>query len=179
MGLAVVIRVMAFAPDRTTTAMGGRTVIKLLGRFTVTFPALISLTACVEPPDDTNFSQPVSTDPLIAPLAVPVPEPVEVSGIPSDPLLEQAAAAIDATEDSAQATGQQEELDPAQNLALLTCGAHKTIGFVGKPLSEVQPSLPENVRVIRPEDVVTQDYNTARMNVAINDSGGITKIDCG
>ena len=153
--------------------------ITLLGRVTVTSLALISLNACVEPPKDAAFNQPVSTDPLTAPLAVPVPEPIEVSAIQSDPLLEQAAAAIDATEEPNQDAGQTEPLDPAQDLALLTCGAHKTIKFVGQPISEVQPELPENTRMIRPEDVVTQDYNTARMNVAINESGIITKIDCG
>ena len=47
------------------------------------------------------------------------------------------------------------------------------------PLADGQTRLPEDARVIRPGDLVSQDYDTKRMNVFVTEGGKITKINCG
>lgn len=69
--------------------------------------------------------------------------------------------------------------DPSEDLTLITCGADKVLDLVGMPLTEEGGRLPEGYRPIAPADVVTQDYDTKRMNVFVDEKGVITKIDCG
>ena len=72
-----------------------------------------------------------------------------------------------------------EPYDPSKDLALITCGAHETLDLIGTPVADALLRLPENRRVVRPGDVVTQDYDTSRMNVFVDGTGTITKIECG
>lgn len=71
------------------------------------------------------------------------------------------------------------DYDPSKDLALTSCGAHEVLDLVGTPLADGQTRLPEDARVIRPGDLVSQDYDTKRMNVFVTEGGKITKINCG
>lgn len=96
----------------------------------------------------------------------PAPDPVSLDGLP---------VALDDPADA----GDTAARDPSENLILLTCGADKVYDTIGTPLQTAQPRLPDTARIILPADVVTQDYNNKRMNVFVNDTGTITRIDCG
>lgn len=72
-----------------------------------------------------------------------------------------------------------EPYDPSKDLTLITCGAHETLDLIDTPVADALLRLPENRRIIRPGDVVTQDYDTSRMNVFVDEAGTITKIECG
>jgi len=76
----------------------------------------------------------------------------------------------------------EEEATPAQNLQ---CSAENLQAFVGEKLT---PELTEKissrsaasvVRVIRPNQAITMDYNAARVNVHLDKDDVITMITCG
>lgn len=60
------------------------------------------------------------------------------------------------------------------------CGASGLQGLVGQPasvLASMTFAMP--MRVIRPGMAVTMDYSPARLNVAVDDAGKITRVSCG
>jgi len=60
------------------------------------------------------------------------------------------------------------------------CGSYGFLSQVGL-MAEAVPAgtFPESVRMIRPGTMVTQDYQSERLNVHINENGRIVRIDCG
>ncbi len=61
-----------------------------------------------------------------------------------------------------------------------TCGADGLQGLVGQHVSVLGGmSFDGPVRVIRPGDAVTMDYNPDRLNVEVNDAQRILRIFCG
>ncbi len=109
---------------------------------------------------------------LAAMLAACSTAPDDLPPVDPLPVSEVSETGDDATEET-------EPYDPSKDLTLITCGAHETLDLVGGPLADAQPRLPEKARVINPGDLVTQDYDSSRMNVFVDASGTITKIDCG
>lgn len=71
--------------------------------------------------------------------------------------------------------------DPSTDLSLTACGAHLVQDLVGQTLANAQGTgrLPAEARIIRPGDVVTQDYSAQRMNVALTATTVIDRISCG
>jgi hypothetical protein len=67
-----------------------------------------------------------------------------------------------------------------------SCGARDLRQLIGQPGAGVAGArivgadgLPVPVRVIGPDDAVTQDFNPARVNLRTDASGTITAVDCG
>lgn len=69
--------------------------------------------------------------------------------------------------------------EPSETMSKPVCDpqAHQTL--VGKNIGEV--SLPSELpqRVISPGDMVTQDYNPARLNIFVDPKGWIGRVSCG
>lgn len=69
--------------------------------------------------------------------------------------------------------------EPSETVPKPVCDpqAHQTL--VGKNIGEV--SLPSELpqRVISPGDMVTQDYNPARLNIFVDPKGWIGRVSCG
>jgi len=60
------------------------------------------------------------------------------------------------------------------------CGAATLHGMVGQDLESLPPAgFPDSVRIIRPGDAVTADYNPQRLNVELDADGNVTQIRCG
>lgn len=63
---------------------------------------------------------------------------------------------------------------------LNTCTSNATHDLVGTPVSLVNTSqLAATVRILPPNGVATMDYNPARLNIATDDRGIITRVSCG
>lgn len=61
-----------------------------------------------------------------------------------------------------------------------TCGAAGIQNLVGQDVSVLAAVLlPAPVRTIRPEDMVTMDFNPARTNIRLDENGRIVEITCG
>lgn len=71
--------------------------------------------------------------------------------------------------------------DPAPDPGLEgNCGAAEIQGMVGQRVSALGGmSFPGPVRVIRPGDVVTMDFNPDRLNVELDRRERITRLFCG
>lgn len=60
------------------------------------------------------------------------------------------------------------------------CGASRLAGFRGLPVAELDEQyLPQTVRLIRPGDAVTEDFNAARLNVDLDAADRIRGFWCG
>ncbi len=62
------------------------------------------------------------------------------------------------------------------------CGASKLQGLIGQPESVLDTvTLADEVymRVIRPDQMVTADFNPVRLNVWLNKSEHIIRMNCG
>lgn len=60
-----------------------------------------------------------------------------------------------------------------------TCGADRLQGLVGQDagiISEIVNDAP--LRVLHPGMTVTSDYNPARLNIAVDENGIITRVWC-
>ena len=61
-----------------------------------------------------------------------------------------------------------------------TCGAAGLASYIGQPASALDTARFANpVRVIRPGDMVTMDFNPQRLNFELDDQGEIARIRCG
>ena len=62
---------------------------------------------------------------------------------------------------------------------LTTCGAVELQEAVGRNISEIDATTRERARIIRPGQVVTMDFNTARLNIELDGEDRIKRIWCG
>lgn len=61
-----------------------------------------------------------------------------------------------------------------------TCAAAGIQNLVGQDVSALAAVLlPEPVRVIGPDDMVTMDFNPARTNIRLDENDRIVEITCG
>ena len=61
-----------------------------------------------------------------------------------------------------------------------SCGLAQVEAFVGQPLAAVtMPARDAPLRVIRPGQAVTMDFNPSRLNVDLDENGVITRVWCG
>lgn len=58
-----------------------------------------------------------------------------------------------------------------------TCGAQQYASMIGTNVAAV--TVPEGVRVIGPDTVVTMDFRADRVNIRTDAQGVITAVDCG
>lgn len=70
------------------------------------------------------------------------------------------------------------EPEPEQDTLPDTCNAAKYQSLVGQDAVAGQ-SLPDPKRIYGLNDMVTLDYDAARLNVKLDDAGKIAAIDCG
>ena len=70
------------------------------------------------------------------------------------------------------------EPEPAP-VDLAFCKGEPFAASVGQPVSTIQAELPENARVLGPDDIATQDYRVDRLNVFVDASGVIQRLTCG
>ncbi len=60
------------------------------------------------------------------------------------------------------------------------CGADRMAHLAGGPATALPGDEVDGpLRLIRPGDAVTEDFNPARLNVALDASGQITSLTCG
>jgi hypothetical protein len=61
-----------------------------------------------------------------------------------------------------------------------SCGAGRLGGYVGREPDTLDPQyLPLTVRIIGPDDPVTEDYSATRLNVDLDRQGLIRRFWCG
>ena len=66
--------------------------------------------------------------------------------------------------------------DPSED----TCGASDLAGLIGQDAGVLDAARFANpVRVIRPGDLVTLDFNPQRLNFELDEAGAIARIRCG
>ena len=58
-----------------------------------------------------------------------------------------------------------------------TCNADNWDEFIGQPETAIYGAL-ANLRVVRPNEAITQDFNPERLNAEINKDGNITRFAC-
>ncbi|MGR3367415.1 MAG: I78 family peptidase inhibitor [Sagittula sp.] len=59
-----------------------------------------------------------------------------------------------------------------------TCAAGQFAGIVGQPVAAAA-AVPDPKRIIRPGDMVTEDYRSNRTNVYLDGQDVITELKCG
>lgn len=64
----------------------------------------------------------------------------------------------------------------AEATAQDTCGASQYASMVGQNLAVV--TVPESMRTIAPDSVVTQDFRPDRINMIVDASGVILRFEC-
>ena len=61
-----------------------------------------------------------------------------------------------------------------------TCGAQSLQNMLGQSASIVPGlALEGPFRIVKPDDIVTQEYNAQRVNFRVNGSGIVTRVSCG
>ena len=61
-----------------------------------------------------------------------------------------------------------------------TCGAAGLQQFLGQDVSVLAAVLlPNPVRIIRPDEAVTMDFNPARTNIRLDEQDRIVEVTCG
>ena len=96
------------------------------------------------------------------------------------------AAAPEATEpapvetpDAATEAEVQPEMNPIDTTDD-TCGMAALESYVGQQASEIpEAEMPENTRVVGPDDQVTMDYVPTRLNVLTDAEGVVLSLKCG
>ncbi|MFT3726452.1 MAG: I78 family peptidase inhibitor [Terricaulis sp.] len=78
---------------------------------------------------------------------------------------------------------QQSEQTAPQNVDDATradiCGASHFANLVGQPASSInRDTLPPRTRIISPEQMVTQDFVAARLNIRVGPDGKVTMVQC-
>lgn len=67
---------------------------------------------------------------------------------------------------------------PPPVLPVTECGAETLSDMIGKPLLALDP-VPENARVIRPFEMITQDFRPERLNIELDENDVILRVRCG
>ncbi|MFN3525881.1 MAG: I78 family peptidase inhibitor [Paracoccus sp. (in: a-proteobacteria)] len=68
---------------------------------------------------------------------------------------------------------------PAPDAPADECGAQGYQGLIGQPRETLsRMTFPVNTRIIGPEDAVTSDFRTDRLNIEYGLNGRIDKISC-
>lgn len=75
--------------------------------------------------------------------------------------------------------GDMPRVAPAPGL-LAQCGADRLIGLIGLPVADLpaQPAT-RSLRILRPGDPVTEDFNPSRLNVILDAGDHISAVSCG
>lgn len=61
-----------------------------------------------------------------------------------------------------------------------SCGAARLSGWIGHEVSSLDEQyLPQIVRLIRPGDAITEEYNPGRLNVVLSHADRIKAFYCG
>ena len=61
-----------------------------------------------------------------------------------------------------------------------TCGASGLVSYIGQDASVLDAARVANpIRVIRPGDAVTMDFNAQRLNFELDELGEVERIRCG
>jgi hypothetical protein len=81
---------------------------------------------------------------------------------PAEPAAETPAAPMTAAEATAQDT----------------CGASQYQALIGTNIAAATYPADANIRVIRPNEPVTQDFSAQRLNIVTDASGVITSLEC-
>lgn len=122
--------------------------------------------------------KPVSLLPITLCLLAAACSPVSA---PEDDAAEQEQAIVDARRAAEQAAAPPSvDAPPAP-----TCDASQVQGLAGQALDEGKADQARvdagasSVRVIRPGQAVTLDFNGARLNIEVGDDGRITALRCG
>ncbi len=69
---------------------------------------------------------------------------------------------------------------PASEPAFPSCGAARLGGWAGQPVTALDEQyLPQTVRLIRPGDAVTDDFQPGRLNVVLDASDRVMTFHCG
>ncbi len=90
---------------------------------------------------------------------------------PAEPM----AAAPSTTEPAAPVT-----TPPADPAASDTCNLAQYTALVGKPATDPGvPAASATVRIIKPGDQVTMDFQAARLNIEVDAAGNISGVRCG
>jgi hypothetical protein len=59
------------------------------------------------------------------------------------------------------------------------CGASRYRDLLGKPESQInRDTLPPHTRIIRPGEMVTQDFVPARLNIRLGPDGKVASLQC-
>lgn len=95
--------------------------------------------------------------------------------LPSDGVVSDTAADDAVTEAAEGADAEADGVD----LTLTLCGADDVQDLVGGPVEAGTDRFAEDLRVITPGMLVTQDYLPKRMDVYVDARGSITRITCG
>lgn len=76
-------------------------------------------------------------------------------------------------------TAVQPEMNPIDTMDD-TCGMAALETYVGQQASEIpEAEMPENTRVVGPDDQVTMDYVPTRLNVLTDAEGVVLSLKCG
>lgn len=60
-----------------------------------------------------------------------------------------------------------------------TCGAGRFRNLIGEEIAGIDPeTLPDRVRVIMPDMMVTQDFSPTRLNIIVGTDGRIGSLRC-
>ena len=69
---------------------------------------------------------------------------------------------------------------PADPAAVDTCNMAQYVTLVGKPATGAGvPAASATVRIIKPGDQVTMDFQAARLNIEVDAAGNISGVRCG
>jgi hypothetical protein len=69
---------------------------------------------------------------------------------------------------------------PADPAAADTCNMAQYTALVGKPATDpAVPAASATVRIIKPGDQVTMDFNAARLNIDVDAAGNVSALRCG
>lgn len=61
-----------------------------------------------------------------------------------------------------------------------TCGAEDLQTLLGQNESVIAGlGLTNPFRIVRPDSILTQEYNSARVNIRVNESGTVLRVSCG
>lgn len=69
---------------------------------------------------------------------------------------------------------------PGRGADPVPCGAAAHLALIGQPLTALPgDEVAGPLRVIRPGDAVTEDFNPTRLNVSLSADGTIAALSCG